>query len=63
MPAFDAALSWGPLGGQRPSAMPVGHSTMCAYDICIAAPACTLVDHALLTSRTHRVYEVSSITE
>jgi hypothetical protein len=52
MPAFDAALSWGPLSGQRPGSMPVGHGTMCAYDVCIAAPACTVVDHALLTSRT-----------
>jgi subtilisin family serine protease len=51
-PAFDAGLSWGPLAGQRPGAMPVDHGTMCAYDICIAAPACTIVDHALLTSRT-----------
>jgi hypothetical protein len=32
--------------------MPVDHGTMCAYDVCIAAPACTLVDHAVLTSQT-----------
>jgi subtilisin family serine protease len=28
--------------------MPVDHGTMCAFDVCIAAPACTLVDIALL---------------
>ena len=50
-PAFEAALSWGPQRGQRPGAMPVDHGTMCAYDVCIAAPKCTLIDHALLTSR------------
>jgi subtilisin family serine protease len=49
-PAFDAALSWGPLGGQPLGDMPVDHGTMCAFDVCIAAPHCTLVDHALLTS-------------
>jgi len=52
MPEFDAELSWGPVPGQSLGDMPVGHGTMCAYDVCIAAPACTLVDHALLTSRT-----------
>jgi subtilisin family serine protease len=51
-PEFDAVLSWGPVPEQRLGDMPVGHGTMCAYDVCIAAPACTLIDHALLTSRT-----------
>jgi subtilisin family serine protease len=49
-PAFDSELSWGPLGNQPLGEMPVDHGTMCAYDVCIAAPRCTLVDHALLTS-------------
>lgn len=49
-PTFDAQLSWGPLGGQPLGEMPVDHGTMCAFDVCIAAPHCTLVDHALLTS-------------
>src|SRR5262249_59102494 len=48
----DAALSWGPLGSQPLGSMPVAHGTMCAYDICIAAPRCTLLDHAVLTSQT-----------
>jgi hypothetical protein len=51
-PAFDAELSWGPLTGQPLGEMPVDHGTMCAYDVCIAAPRCTLVDHAVLTSRS-----------
>ena len=51
-PAFDQELSWGPLERQPLGAMPVGHGTMCAYDVCISAPNCTLIDHAVLTSRT-----------
>jgi subtilisin family serine protease len=51
-PEFNAELSWGPVTGQPLGDMPVGHGTMCAYDVCIAAPACTLIDHALLTSTT-----------
>jgi hypothetical protein len=51
-PEFSAELSWGPVTGQPLGDMPVDHGTMCAYDACIAAPACTLIDHALLTSPT-----------
>ncbi len=51
-PAFDADLSWGPLANQPLGNMPVDHGTMCAYDVCICAPACTVVDHAVLTSQT-----------
>ncbi len=51
-PHFDANLSWGPVQGQPLGQMPVSHGTMCAYDVCIAAPHCTLVDHAVLTSQT-----------
>ena len=51
-PNFDAQLSWGPNTGQPLGDMPVSHGTMCAYDVCIAAPDCTIVDHALLTSQT-----------
>lgn len=51
-PAFDKELSWGPRPKQPLGEMPVGHGTMCGYDVCIAAPKCTLVDHALLTSTT-----------
>lgn len=50
-PAFDADLSWGPRANQPLGKMPIGHGTMCAYDVCIAAPHCTLIDHALLTSQ------------
>lgn len=52
-PRFDAGNSWKPrlsnvvLGDAR-----VGHGTMCAYDVCIAAPKCTLLDIALLAPRT-----------
>jgi subtilisin family serine protease len=52
VPGYDAELSWGPLEGQPLGGMPVGHGTMCGYDVCIAAPACTLIDHAILTSQT-----------
>jgi subtilisin family serine protease len=49
-PHFDKDLSWSPNAGQAPGQMPVDHGTMCGYDVCIAAPACTLVDHAVLAS-------------
>jgi len=52
-PNFDAAQSWVPLAGLTPGSLPVGHGTMCAYDVTIAAPRCTLLDIALLlTNRT-----------
>jgi hypothetical protein len=47
-PNFDAARSWAYASGLTPGSMPVGHGTMCAFDVCIAAPGCTLVDIALL---------------
>lgn len=47
-PTFDAARSWVPRAGLTPGSLPVGHGTMCAYDACIAAPDCTLLDIALL---------------
>src|SRR5204863_446522 len=34
-------------GDPRPT-VPVDHGTMCAFDACIAAPACTLIDIAVL---------------
>lgn len=49
-PNFDAARSWVPRAGLTPGSMPVGHGTMCAFDACIAAPACTILDIALLSS-------------
>lgn len=49
-PSFDSSLSWGPQANQPLGEMPVDHGTMCAYDVCVAAPHCTLIDHALLTS-------------
>lgn len=49
-PTFESSLSWGPLAHQPLGEMAVSHGTMCAYDVCIAAPACTLLDHAVLTS-------------
>lgn len=49
-PNFDAARSWVPRAGLTPGSMPVGHGTMCAYDVCIAAPACTILDIAVLAS-------------
>jgi hypothetical protein len=49
-PGFDAARSWVPDAALIPGELPVGHGTMCAYDACIAAPKCTLLDIALLQS-------------
>lgn len=49
-PTFDAGRSWAPRPGLTPGSMPVGHGTMCAFDACIAAPRCTLLDIALLAS-------------
>jgi subtilisin family serine protease len=51
-PTFDPSLSWGPFASQPLGQMPIDHGTMCAYDVCIAAPACSLVDHAVLTSQS-----------
>lgn len=50
-PVFDAARSWAPRPELAPGAMPVGHGTMCAYDVCIAAPRCTLLDLPVLQRR------------
>lgn len=49
-PNFDAARSWVPSAGLTPGSLPVSHGTMCAYDVCIAALNCTLLDIALLRS-------------
>ena len=54
-PTFDAMNSWAPSStpaGCFPGAMPCGHGTMVAFDACIAAPNCTILDVALLQSRT-----------
>ncbi|MCB1740561.1 MAG: S8 family serine peptidase [Gammaproteobacteria bacterium] len=50
-PGFDAGRSWSPVPGSVLGAMPVDHGTMCAFDVCISAPECTLLDYALLQSR------------
>jgi hypothetical protein len=52
-PAFDAELSWRPVGPDvhEPGAWPVGHGTMCAYDALIAAPDATLIDAPVLAPR------------
>jgi subtilisin family serine protease len=48
-PTFDAARSWSfNPATAPPGAVPVNHGTMCAYDVCIAAPDCTLLDVVLL---------------
>jgi subtilisin family serine protease len=52
-PRFSSRRSWTPAGvATRPGQHPVGHGTMCAYDVGIAAPKATLVDHAILLSET-----------
>jgi subtilisin family serine protease len=50
-PKFDAGKSWTPVESLIPGNMPVDHGTMCAFDVCITAPNCTLIDFALLQSQ------------
>lgn len=50
-PNFNAGWSWKPSSSAVvPGSAPVGHGTMCAFDVCIAAPKCTLLDIALLST-------------
>ena len=52
-PGFDLAQSWMPSSapaGLTPGSMPVDHGTMVAFDACISAPNCTILDVALLTT-------------
>jgi hypothetical protein len=52
-PRLDAPNSWTPAGvGTQPGQHPVNHGTMCAFDVGIAAPNVTLLDHAVLLSQT-----------
>jgi subtilisin family serine protease len=48
-PTFDAARSWAwNPASVTPGSAPVDHGTMCAFDVCISAPKCTILDIALL---------------
>lgn len=48
-PTFDPTRSWAwNPAAVTPGSAPVDHGTMCAFDVCIAAPHCTLLDIALL---------------
>lgn len=51
---LDESNSWSPLDESvfGPGKYPVDHGTMCAFDACIAAPNCTLLDYAILRSQT-----------
>jgi hypothetical protein len=52
-PTLDVQKSWTPAGvPTSPGQHPKDHGTMCAYDVGIAAPRATLVDYAVLLSRT-----------
>ena len=52
-PKLDAGRSWTPAGvSTKPGQHPKDHGTMCAYDVGIAAPKATLLDYAVLLSRT-----------
>jgi subtilisin family serine protease len=50
-PSFDAGRSWSPRPDVVPGSVAIDHGTMCAYDVCIAAPDCTLIDIPLLSSK------------
>jgi len=48
-PNFDRARSWAPSTSSFiPGQFPVHHGTMCAFDLCIAAPRCTVLDIAVI---------------
>ncbi|WP_455274341.1 S8 family serine peptidase [Rhizobium herbae] len=50
---LDRRISWAPPGVPlTPGMYAVDHGTMCAFDVLIAAPACTLVDFPILKSTT-----------
>jgi hypothetical protein len=46
--AFDPTLSWTANAAFVPGAVAVNHGTMCAFDVQVAAPNCTLIDVVLL---------------
>jgi hypothetical protein len=46
-PRFDLARSWAVEAGVNPGKSGISHGTMCAWDICIGAPNCTLLDIVL----------------
>lgn len=54
-PNFDADKSWTPVPGLIPGSIPLvdigaKHGTMSAFDVCISAPNCTLLDYPVLRS-------------
>ena len=52
-PTLNVAKSWTPAGvATTPGQHPVNHGTMCAFDTAIAAPKATLLDYAVLLSKT-----------
>jgi subtilisin family serine protease len=48
MANFDPSRSWTPIPSGVPGSMPIGHGSMCAFDACLSAPNCTLLDYAIL---------------
>jgi subtilisin family serine protease len=50
-PNFDRVRSWASLGAVfLPGDFPTDHGTMTSFDLCIAAPRCTLLDIAVIRS-------------
>lgn len=43
---FDQGASWSSAPAATPFAFAVGHGSMCAFDVAVAAPACTVLDVA-----------------
>jgi subtilisin family serine protease len=59
---LDAASSFTPAGiVSSPGQHPVHHGTMCAFDVGIAAPAATLVDHAVLLTKTKGQVQIEGL--
>jgi hypothetical protein len=47
-PNFDRHNSWDFSETIFPGSAPISHGTMCAFDACIAAPNCTLLDYPVI---------------
>ena len=50
---IDKTITWAPRGAKKtPGRYALGHGTMCAFDVAIAAPEATLLDFPILLSTT-----------
>jgi subtilisin family serine protease len=60
--SIDVPDSFVPAGvSTSPGVHPLGHGTMCAYDVGIAAPEAAFLDHAVLLSRTPGAVQIQGL--